>query len=328
MSSKIEKEIAEATGVKPGRGSRNDYLLSLCKAVAGLDDKAWNALSSDAQDWYDEAIKVVNAGAKEPCPDFKDAAPAEEPRGRSRTRVREEDEPEAGPYAPKVGDRVNITTARGKNYDDVEVIEVIDKEDILAFKDGDKEIEVSLSKSTVVPASSGDNPPEEEPEAGTAFDPDGFKYAEVGDTIWFKTKRGAEKMGKVTDVDKEGFAVEYADGEKDDFAWGRIDECIIKVKGTVAEPEPSRGRQRASAEAEKPKADEKGTRTRSSNAEGVSVSGRIRELMIENPGLSLEALEKALTKEKLEFKPATVKLNWTEAGKWMVTLEKMGRLKK
>jgi small nuclear ribonucleoprotein (snRNP)-like protein len=336
--SKIQQEISKATGIDQGRDSRADFLRKLAAGVAKLGDKDWDALTSAAQDWYDAAVDAMN-DKKDP-PEFSDYV-AEETTTRRRRRAEEDEKSSSGPYAPKAGDIVNVTTKRGKTYEGVKVVE-IDKDD-LVLDDGKDEIVVSLSTSTVVPANSGDGDGEgssdDDPKSDQpAFDDDGFKNAEIGDTVQVKTKRGKIVMGRVTDVDKAGLALELPDGGKDDFDFDRLDECVIKAKGKQPEPESRRRRSepepdktesrrsRGSAEPEKEQPAAEGRRTRSSNGE-VSVSQRINEIIAADLSASMVDVENALTKEKLDFKPATVKLNYVAAHKLIEALKKAGRLK-
>jgi len=77
--SKIEKELLAATELKAKRGEdRQDLLGRIMKEVAELDDAAWDDLSQEAQDWFNDAADAKNAKAKT-IPDFPDAEGDDEP---------------------------------------------------------------------------------------------------------------------------------------------------------------------------------------------------------------------------------------------------------
>lgn len=69
----IEQEILEATQFDPPRkyDDRQDYLAALAKAVNKLEDIDFDALSTEAADWFNTSVKAMNN--KKDLPDFPDA---------------------------------------------------------------------------------------------------------------------------------------------------------------------------------------------------------------------------------------------------------------
>ena len=106
--SKIQQELAAATGVNLARGeSITDvpYMKRLIKAVADLSDAAWNKVSKPAQGWYNDAADMANK--KKDIPGFPDIEVEEEPAPTRRRRAAEDDEPAGvASYTPKKGDEV------------------------------------------------------------------------------------------------------------------------------------------------------------------------------------------------------------------------------
>lgn len=56
------KALAEATNLAYDKsGDVQEYLNSLIQAVNGLDEDAWKGLSEDAQQWFNDAVKLIEA---------------------------------------------------------------------------------------------------------------------------------------------------------------------------------------------------------------------------------------------------------------------------
>lgn len=72
MSSVTEQEILEATHFDPPREypDRQDYLAALCKAVNKLEDIEFDALSTEAADWFNDSVRAMNN--KKDLPEFAD----------------------------------------------------------------------------------------------------------------------------------------------------------------------------------------------------------------------------------------------------------------
>ena len=63
LESKIEKELLEASALKPKKKEeRQAYLTRLMRAVAALKDPEWEALSGESQDWVNGAAEFHKAG--------------------------------------------------------------------------------------------------------------------------------------------------------------------------------------------------------------------------------------------------------------------------
>lgn len=61
--SAIEKELLEATGLKPKKNeNRQEYLARLCRAGAKLPDDVWEGVTKPAQDWNNDAAISLKEG--------------------------------------------------------------------------------------------------------------------------------------------------------------------------------------------------------------------------------------------------------------------------
>lgn len=61
--SQIETELLEATGLKPKKHEdRQDYLSRLCRAGAKVPDPIWEGLSTDTQNWNNDAAQALKDG--------------------------------------------------------------------------------------------------------------------------------------------------------------------------------------------------------------------------------------------------------------------------
>lgn len=71
--SAIQKELVAATGVKPKKLDRQAFLKKLFKAAEALEEKEWEALSTDSQKWVNSCIDADDKQLKEypEMPDYK-----------------------------------------------------------------------------------------------------------------------------------------------------------------------------------------------------------------------------------------------------------------
>lgn len=120
----IEKELTAAAKLKSRKNEeRQDFLVRLMKAVSRLDDAPWNELSSEAQDWTNEAAKSFNEDkaiaefspapgeAEEEVPEEAEVeetslapeAPAEEVETKEEEVPEAEEEPESRPVRGRAG---------------------------------------------------------------------------------------------------------------------------------------------------------------------------------------------------------------------------------
>lgn len=72
MQSKIENEIVELTNFEPPReyDDRQDYLAALAKEVNKLADIDFNTLSTEATEWFNDAVSAINN--RKDLPEFPD----------------------------------------------------------------------------------------------------------------------------------------------------------------------------------------------------------------------------------------------------------------
>lgn len=321
--SAIQKELCKACDIDPSKykdtpDERAALHADIVKAVNKFNDNEWNKLSVGAQDWFNAAADATKA--KKDLAEFPDMkSPEPEPESRSRRRSSEDDKPAKGESMAveklQDGDRVKLTTKRGKVYEG-EVVEQNKRKEFVAVKGGDGEDEIDWKNVDTVEVFHGN--------AGTSGEDAG---PAVGDEVSFTTKRGKSVSGVISELTGETIVI----GKDDDYDMSKIDGDIKIVKkggGTKEEPET---RRRGGSSSSKDKEEDKGSRSRGgTDGEGnkISVGGRIRELMADDPTREREAVEKIMTKEKIEFRPATLNIIYRDCQHFMDLLRKAGHMKK
>lgn len=325
MNSAIYKALSKATGITYKKGDdKQAFLADLVKAIAGLKDPEWDKLSEAEQDWYNGAASAKNK--KQTIPDFPDLEAEEEEQPRRSSRRKADDEGGDDKPMLKVGDTVTVKTNKGTERTG-EIIERDAK--IIVIKDADgEEWEYKIENLESITAKHGNAKEDDEKPRGRRRqeEPEEPAVPELkkGDKVVAVTKRGKTIEGVIEKISDTEVSID--DGKEVwDFDIERL-ESLSPVGGKAAkEDEPEEGRRSARGAATKEK-EEPATRTRSNNGE-VSIGQRIRELIAEDFDITLEALTKALHKEKLEFKDNTVALNYKEAQKFIEILRKAKRLK-
>ena len=97
--SKIEAELLKATGEKDqgGREDRQDFLVRLVEAAYGLPEKKWDALTAEAQEWVNGAVKQAdNKEEIDDVPDGGEPEPDERPARSSRGGKKDEEDDDRG----------------------------------------------------------------------------------------------------------------------------------------------------------------------------------------------------------------------------------------
>lgn len=325
MNSKIEKELAAATGVEPKRGEeRQDYLARIITGTGKLPDKDWDKLSEEAQEWYNKAADVQNANSDarkakgdratiKDLPDFPDMEEPEPEAPRSRRRGAAAPEDEVA--VMKVGSQVTIKTKRGKTVKG-EVVE-LDKE-VVVVKTDDGEEEIALDRIDGKEIHHGHKATDSTDDDAGPADP-----IKVGAEVVLKTKRGKEVSGKIVELDDE-VVVLSVDGKDEEFSRDRVDS-ITPVKAAA-----SGGSSRRGVPASASKADpepEPAKNKRSTNEPGVSIGTRIKDLIAEDPERSEDDIAKILKKEGIDFKENTLKINYSESQRLIEYLRKYKRMK-
>ena len=315
--SKIQAELAKATGVNPEAGQSivdPAYMKKLVRAVANLPDKDWDALSGPAQEHHNAAADAANA--KKDIPNFPDyVAPAADETPRRRRAAEDDDAPAAKAYAPKKGDEVEIVTSRDK----VVVGKVVDPDDAgdLVLEVDGEEVGYSLAKLKSITPKNAPAEDEKPRRRRAAEDDDDAPPAkaepEVGDTVEVENSRGTKKMGNIVEMDDEVLVIKDAAGEEIEYAREKVKSIVVKVKNAKkADEAPKRRGKAEDADDDKGdgKKDGKPARVGKEANGGVSVTTRLRELMCETPldPLSLEDLGKAIKKEGLACNDSTMKM--------------------
>lgn len=309
--SKIQAELAKATGVNPEQGQSiidPAYMKKLVRAVANLSDKDWDALSGPAQEHHNAAADAANA--KKDIPNFPDYVEPEEAAPRRRRAAAEDDAPAAKAYKPAKGDEVEIVTSRDK----VVVGKVVDPDDagdLVLLVDGE-EIGYGLAKLKSITQKNAPEPEADKPRHRRAAEDDDAPAKaepEVGDTVEVENSRGTKKLGNIVEMDSEVLVIKDAAGEEIEYAREKVKSIVVKVKN--AKPASARGRVKAGDDDKgDTKKDDKPARVGKEANGGVSVTTRLRELMCEDPlnPLSLEDLGKAIKKEGLACNDSTMKM--------------------
>ena len=323
--SKIQAELAKATGVNPEQGQSiidPAYLKKLVRAVANLADKDWDALSGPAQEHHNTAADAANA--KKDIPNFPDYVEPEEaaPR-RRRSAASEDDAPAAKTYKPAKGDEVEIVTSRDK----VVVGKVVDPDDagdLVLMVDGE-EVGYGLAKLKSITQKNAPLPEADKPRRRKSADDDepAVVEPEVGDTVEVENSRGTKKMGNIVEMDGEVLVIKDAAGEEIEYAREKVKSIVVKVKNAKAAEAPKRrakadddGDDKGDDKKADAKADKPARVGKDANG-GVSVTTRLRELMCEDPldPLSLEDLGKAIKKEGLACNDSTMKMVHADCAK-------------
>lgn len=324
---KIREELMKAAEVAPKRGEDDSaFLIRLQKAISEeISEEVWDALSDEAQDWNNDAADAITAG--KPIPPFKDEeAAAPVPAGRRRGTAAPEAPPAPVAYEPKVGDEVTATTKRGK----VETGFIVEFDDATLVlnpaKDGAEadDIELPMAGLVIAPKAA----PEPAPAGrtrGAARDaePQGPSEPEVGDTVEVETKRGKVLIGNVTVLEGDDLVIKDAAGTEHELSVATLKTFKVKVKNgpgkgpeTAAEA-PAAGRRRGGASTTAPVPPAADAKTKRSANGGVSVGTRVNELVIDNPGWSMEQVGAVLKKEGLEYRENTLSLTFSSANKFL-----------
>lgn len=295
--SKIFAELVKATGLKNlDQASEGDLKKLILSVGKDLSEKEWAALSSGAQDWYNDAADAVND--KKDIPAFPDAEqePAAAPRRRGAAAA-ETATSTGGPDILAIGQEVKIETKRGK-VSEGKVTE-LDTKDGFVELDGETEIDLDKIATVTVTKAAPGGKKEAEPDAGDA-------EPAVGDTVKLTNKRGKVFEGTITELTEDEVVIETGDGPED-FARDKVTSIEV-LKKAKAEKASSSRRSSAKGEDDKGSKGEDDKPKRSSNPAGVSVGARIRELMCEDLAITEEKVGEALDKEKIEYRPPTLKM--------------------
>lgn len=167
----IKAEILKATDLSQKRNEDEQaFLCRVVRAVAELDDKAWEGLSSGAQDWYNEAADNMNAKKDiDPMPEPKGeaeekpatrrrSAPADEPKDEPKSKSKEEK-----PADPVKGDMVKLTTKRGEEFEG-EILE-LDEDEVVLKVDGEEEAFRQSKIESIVVIGGGKSKAKDEPKS-------------------------------------------------------------------------------------------------------------------------------------------------------------------
>lgn len=302
--SNIQKKLADATEIEPSKRANETitdqaYLMRLALGVQKLGDDDWNKLDSAAQDWFNKAADAIEA--KRDIPAFPDMPQAEAQATRRRGAAAE---PAATPFTSKdakKGDTVVVTTKRGRTIQG-RVVQA-DAQGLVLEDDEGRDVELDHDKIEVITLAGGN--------AAAPVVPD---VAEVGDTVQVTTKRGKVVMGNIKELTDKDIVLVDAAGEIHEFDLDRLDGGItVKVKAAAGGRAPAKTEPAAKttpvAEAAKP------PRASTAANGGVSVTGRIRELIADDLTSTKEAISAQMKKEGLEFKQATLDLTYGDMHK-------------
>lgn len=324
--SKIEAKVIEVTETKPKRNEdRQAFLTRLITEASALDDDAWEELDKDAQDWVNTAADAMNANAQT-IPEPPDAEkPAASGRTRTRAASKDEDATPTGTKEIKVDDIdvgmfIRVVT---KRKDLTGTVTEAGKEDfVLKLANGDLEdIDYDrVEKAYVLDTDGGDD-------AGSEDSPG---EPQVGDTVRITNKRGKVIKGEIEEIDGDELIIKTDDGIEE-IKQDRIEvlEILGGAKAVKEEKPAARSRSRAAGKDDAGKDAKEEKPARSSNRAGVSVGGRIREIMCEkgNEDITLEEVDKQLKKEKIEFRDTSSRMIYKDVKHVLELLAASKRLK-
>jgi len=328
--SKIRDALVELTGLKEIRGEEDvAFRKRLISAVGELSDGDWESLSSEQQDWFNDAADNINA-KKDPIdfPDLEEeaattrtrrgAAPAEEPEPTTR-RGRKDAAPAV--ESPVVGDIVIVTNNRDKVYEG-ELVEIDGDIIVVVVNGAEVEFTKDRCKSVV----------KKESESGCPATSDLPEYVPaLKDIVTIINTRDKETTGEIVELDDEVIIID-SDGKDVEFKRDRIKSIVLAAE---PEPEPAKANGRRSGaevdtsrrgapakEVPAPATDKKKISAKDNG--GVSVSQRIMELVAEDIKATKDEIAKILTKEGLEFRDNTLAMNHASAHKFITILKAAG----
>lgn len=323
--SAIQKELCKITKLEAPTAAkeRPSFLVDMLRSVGKLGDADWDKLSKEAQDWFNDAADAKNAGKDVPdFPDFEE--PKEETTSRRRRSSDEGDEKassgakEIDADDVKKSMAVKVITKRGKEFNG-HVSEVDDEVLVVKAGNGDEDEIPWKSVDKVFTLAEAK---EETSSRRRRADDDEPKTPELkaGVEVKLVTKRGKEVTGKIEEITDELVVIDGTEYERD-----RV-ESITPVGGKSSDKEETSSRRRGSSD-DKGSKDEEGKKSRSSNPEGVSISTRIAEIMLDDLDISEADVGKALKKEGLEFRENTLSINYKSTKKFLELLKSRKMLK-
>ena len=305
----VLKSLLAASKQKPQAAgeTRQDFCLRLLKGIHSLGDADWEDLPEDAKNWFNDACDLkatskVGPWAFTPIEgEVKEEEEEEEEAPAKRRPGKVEAATAATTTAIDVEDLkvkmvVKITKKNGKDITGT-VVEVDDAVVVLKMGD-DSEEEVSVGRiESIEKMTTPRAAKTEEPEA----DP-----VKVGAVVKVTTKRGKVYTGKIVELDEELVVLKTEDGEEE-LDRSRVETIeLVAGKSKPTPTETQAPRKRAAEEELNNNKDEKPKR--SSNPAGVSVGGRIREIMCADMDVSAADVGAALKKEGLEFRDTSLSM--------------------
>ena len=213
----ILKELEEAAGIIRGRtDSEQDHAGNLLDKISKISQEEWDALSTHAQAWYNEAVSLVEDGKEVSLPEQE-----EKPAARSRRGATEAAAP--APWVPKKGEAVVVTTKRGQIYEG-EFMEL--DGDTAIVKVAGEEMEFTASRTaSMIPAKA-------------AVEEEAASEPQVGDLVTITTKRNAVVSGKLIELTDEVVVLEV-DGKEAEYDRARVASIVVEtdhLKGKEEEP--------------------------------------------------------------------------------------------
>ncbi len=311
MSSKIISELVAASGVDiDADGNYADVVTVIADAISELPDDKWNALSDDAADYYNDVSTALNK--KKPVP-----APSDWEEPKAATRGRAKRGADAEQWEPKVGAVVKLTNTRDQDFIG-EILEMDDDTIVLEVGGEEKEFARKRVKS-VGPAKA--------PDAEVSKTPEVVSEPKVGATVTVTNSRDVSYTGKVVEMDDDTIVLEV-DGQEKEFIRKKLKACVVAgAKSDAKQPRASKAEDKDDGKSGT-KSDAKQPRASKADNGGVSVTGRMRQLICDDFDLKVEDVAKQMTKEGLVFRDNTLALTFAETHKIIACLRDAGKLKK
>lgn len=339
--SKVKNELSEATEMTQRRGeSEEDFKLRILKAVSNLPEEGWEGLSKKSQDWYNDAADAIDAKAAIPAfPDEEVEKKEEKTSRRSSEGSKKKEEPEekeAKPdeeeFSPKVGDNVVVITKRGKEIKG-EIVEIDGDVIVLKTEDGEEETPRSRIDKISLQEEKKKSGKKDSVKEEQKIEADEGRTIVEGDELNIKTKRGKEYSGKVVEVTEELIVLKDKDGKEVEVMKSSIEPGGLKhvkyntttdktTKSTSAskekEQEVNKDRKEESKTGRKITRDDNG---------GISVTVRMRELILDDIKDSVDSIKKKLEKEGFQFRENTLSLVYSDVHKLLKLMQERKMMK-
>lgn len=318
MTSKILAEFIKVTGFEQEKGESDQaYWKALAKKLNQLDDATFTAMSAPAQDWFNLMADAVEANE-----DIKNFPDAQEETSRRRRNVEDDADKKTSAYEPKKGDKINITTKRGKEIKSVEFVEIEDGK-LIVYRDNEGLADTPFDGAVMT---SAEVPKEETSRRRSVSDdePKGPVDPKVGDTLEVTNKRGKIYVGVLKEDTEDAIVLKLVDDTLEDIDKSRIEKIVIKhspkADNAKTDDKPSGRRSAAKDDGEKKKT------TKDDNG-GEAISAIVAGYVLDDLDATDDDIQKKMTKNGVVFRDVTATLNYKQTHKLIAQMRERKMLK-